>query len=475
MEGSAKRKSKTIKKVSSIKKKKVTPTELSNEELLDKILSKKKKTTKKKVEPVKVKPKLTKEEKAKLSNDELLDLIMAKKKKKKKVVKKTTTAKKPKETVKVKTKKELPETQTLFDKNLLEEVQKELEVKKEEISKQQRNKELIHKRFVRIRLAMISISFVALFIFTLVSLNNNDQITFSLVDKIDISDVKKIEEDKMINYQACLAKEYDESEETELINQKKKEITDYLEKNYRVRVVYEDLTYGYSYKYQEDDVVYAASTIKALGALYIYKEAAAGNLSLDETMTYLPRYRLGSSEATGKLSYGTKITLRDLVKYAVTVSDNSAYNMIVSYIGFNKLQEFGYSLGAQNTLKGGDNFGNITANDGVIYMKAVYDFIQNNGELGKELESYFMESDDNYLVFEDKGIKAITKYGNYDVFYHNIGVVYDEHPYAIAIITTDAYKKPADEVKDINNKIYELHSLYYSNRQETCRLEVYGE
>ena len=59
-----------------------------------------------------------------------------------------------------------------------------------------------------------------------------------------------------------------------------------------------------------------------------------------------------------KKKYGTKVSLREFVKYSVIYSDNSAHQKLISYIGRNKLKEFGKSIGAKNTLNGGDNFGN---------------------------------------------------------------------------------------------------------------------
>ena len=45
------------------------------------------------------------------------------------------------------------------------------------------------------------------------------------------------------------------------------------------------------------------------------------------------------------------------------------------------------------------------------------DFINNNGELGLELKSYFVEADQNGLKFEELGIEAAHKYGEYQKFY----------------------------------------------------------
>lgn len=275
-------------------------------------------------------------------------------------------------------------------------------------------------------------------------------------------------------YEECLSRPLDERDMTGEILLAEEELTNYLKKNYSTSVLYEDLNLGFSYSYNQDVVYYAASTIKSLDALYIYTKAAAGELNLDETMIYSKKYKWSSSKEMSKHTYGDKVSLRDLVKYAVTVSDNSAHQMLVDYIGRSKLKEFGNSLGAKNTLIGSDNFGNISVNDAVIYMKAINDFINTNDKLGTELKSYFVQADQNGLMFDELGIDAAHKYGEYSYFYHDIGIVYDKNPYVIAILTHEGNNDFLSIIKDINEHVYELHQVYNTNRENICHLEVYG-
>lgn len=302
---------------------------------------------------------------------------------------------------------------------------------------------------------------------------------FSLKDDkpIDLVIPKKAEEVVDLRpqlYEECLKRPLNDSDKTGEILLAEEELTNYLKKNYSTSVLYEDLSLGFSYSYNPDIVYYAASTIKSLDALYIYTKAATGELDLDETMTYSKKYKWNSSKEMSKYNYGDKISLRNLVKYAITVSDNTAHQMLVAYIGRSKLKEFGNSLGAENTLVGSDNFGNISVTDAIIYMKAINEFINNNDELGAELKSYFVQADQNGLKFEDLGIEAAHKYGEYSYFYHDIGIVYDENPYVIAILTHEGNDDFLEIVKDINKHVYELHKAYNTNRENVCHLEVYG-
>ena len=110
-----------------------------------------------------------------------------------------------------------------------------------------------------------------------------------------------------------------------------------------------------------------------------------------------------------------------------------------------------------------------------IYLKTLNEFINNNEELGQELQSYLLNAEQNDLALPDLNIKAAHKYGEYGSVYHDIGLVYAEHPYAIAILTKEGNsKKFEDKVKDINKHVYELHEYFYTNREQTCHNKIYG-
>ena len=144
-----------------------------------------------------------------------------------------------------------------------------------------------------------------------------------------------------------------------------------------ISISYYDLNLGFEYKYNENIKYYAASTMKSLAALYIYDKAWNDEINLDDTITYTSKYKWGASKFMQSHKYGDAITIRELVKYSVIVSDNSSYQMLVDYIGKSNLREYGKSLGASLTMSGSDNFGYIDVNDGIIYMKAINDFINN--------------------------------------------------------------------------------------------------
>jgi beta-lactamase class A len=278
---------------------------------------------------------------------------------------------------------------------------------------------------------------------------------------------------ELSEYNDCLNKYYNSNDLSENIVNKINELNNYLSQ-YNTSIYYYDLTNGYSYKYNEDKVYYAASTIKMLDALYIYEMASKGQINLDDEIVYQKSNVISASKEMKKYHVGDTVSLRNLVKYAITVSDNSAHDMLIDYIGYNNLKAYGQSLGAFYTLNGTDNFGSITVSDAIDYLTELNNYINNNGSLGEELKSYFINGEQNYLDFPELNIYASEKYGEYNNFYHENGIIYDEHPYLISVLTTEGNNDKEQVIRDINSKIYELHKLFYSERENKCYGTIYA-
>lgn len=285
---------------------------------------------------------------------------------------------------------------------------------------------------------------------------------------------KKIQENE---YNICLNEKYNDKDNTEELKNKEVELTNYLKNNYSTSVKYYDVKTGYTYEYNPSKNYYAASTIKMLDAIYIYEKAMNNELNLDDTVTYKASNKQYASAEMKNYKVGDKVSLRNLVKYAITVSDNTAHSILVDYIGFQTLKNYGKSLGATSTLVGGDNFGTMNVHDAIIYITKLDELINKDVTLGSELQSYFVNSDQNYLNFPEENIQAAQKYGQYEIYYHENGIVYTPNKYYVSILTSEGQNKSGFEkvIRNINTKVNELHQTFYQNRQDTCYNYVYNQ
>ncbi len=327
--------------------------------------------------------------------------------------------------------------------------------------KKRKNKRRKLKPFIR---NVITILIIVIVIFCFAKFIKNDE---SNIMKKMISNVNNYltnKNEKLKEYEACLSEEYSEKDLTDNLKNKIDETNSFFSK-YSVSIGYEEPVSKFTYKYNENNKYYAASTIKMLDALYIYEKASKGEINLDETMTYQAKYLAGASLKMGKKSYGDKVKLRDLVNYAVIYSDNIAHIMLLDYIGKSTLRDYGKSLGAKYTLNT-DNFGEIVVDDALIYLEALNKYLNTNDDNAKELKSFFIKSEQNYLNFPDKNVDAVQKYGEFPGYYHENGIVYVDKPYLVSILTN--YNNNEKIIRTLNSKVLELHDTYNQERINRC-------
>ncbi|MBR1414117.1 MAG: serine hydrolase [Bacilli bacterium] len=248
------------------------------------------------------------------------------------------------------------------------------------------------------------------------------------------------------------------------INNKINEINEYIKK-YNVYVKYEDLKTGFSYGYREDEPLYGASLIKLVDALYLIDK----DIDLNDTIKYTNNYRRAGSVNMNDEKINSLISLKKLMEYSITLSDNTAHIMLIDYIGKNNLKEYGHSLGAINILNSSDEFGSQSASDMIIYLKKAYELSEK--ENGKLLIDYMKNYYQNNLYLSAVNNVA-HKYGAYNEYYHDVGIVYDFNPYVIAVLTKEGNN--GNVIKEIHQKIYELHQLYYQEMMDICNNKVYN-
>lgn len=211
------------------------------------------------------------------------------------------------------------------------------------------------------------------------------------------------------------------TQEIEIYNDNNPIIKYIKENNYDVSIGYYNLITKEEVYYQENKIYYGASLIKTLDAIYLYDN----NLVTEE--------------------------IKDYIKKAIEVSDNTSHYYLINYIGKNNLKNYGISLGAYNTLNGNDSYGNTTVKDQIIYLKKLYEISKNN----EELKTYFINDYGNYLKLDN--LTIMHKYGYYANYYHDVGIVLDDNPYIVVILTNHGNKNEKEVINNLSKIIYNYH------------------
>lgn len=273
-------------------------------------------------------------------------------------------------------------------------------------------------------------------------------------------------------YDECINKRFSEEDITPEIKKIMNDIDDTIKNNnYDVSILYEDINIGYKYSYKPEKIFYGCSVVKIVDALYLLEQAADNKINLDtESVTYTKKFEKPYSKGLRNIQFGTKVPLRDLIKYDISVSDNSAHFMLVNYIGKNNLKEYAYNLGAKQIFSK-DLYGNQTVTDTNIYLKTAYCIINEDKTYGPFLKSIMDNNYFNHLSTKD--VKIYHKYGGCEDEYNDIGLYLGNHPYTISIFTKHFKGDYGKIVKSLHKKIIKLHEEFYKNRENTCKTLVY--
>lgn len=282
-----------------------------------------------------------------------------------------------------------------------------------------------------------------------VNKENNDD----FVIKYDYEDNSRIVSDMNNNgYSSCL----NGLPLYELDNERK-EIEEYI-KEHDMALYYEDINTSYVIKYNENITYYGASLIKLLDALYLYDN----KVNLMTKVSYISDR---GDKCSSNKQVDNEITLKDLVYCALSVSDNDAHFMLYNYIGRDNLIRYGNSLGVKNILTSSEKFGNQTVTNTNIYLKRLYEI--KDTKYGKFLIDT-MTNDFYSSINKKLDVNVAHKYGKWENYYHDVGIVFDDNPYTISIFTKSANDDYTELVGKLSLMIYEYHSKYWLIVNREC-------
>lgn len=313
------------------------------------------------------------------------------------------------------------------------------------------------KKFV-FRLVLISLV-LGLFYFFINNYENKEETKEQELIKLK-ENAEKLEKEKQVNYETCLKDKIDYNLLGEEFNNKVLETDNFL-KRYNVYVSYNELDDNYYYGYKDDLQIYGASLIKLVDALYVLDNDIDINSKILYENKYYNRYNKGLT----KHKIGEQVSIDEIVSYALSYSDNGAHKMLVDYIGFGNLKKYGQSLGAKAVLTGGDEFGMQTAKDTSIYLNRLYELSLKNDKAAK-FKDYMINDFHNYLSVNS--LDAAHKYGFYKDNFHDIGIVYEIHPYTISILSKYGYGNYKQKISEVSKKINELHNEFWNSKEIYC-------
>lgn len=110
-----------------------------------------------------------------------------------------------------------------------------------------------------------------------------------------------------------------------------------------------NLETGQTYAYNGDERVRTASTIKIAVMIEAFARVSEGKAKWTDELVLTKAARYGGSGILPELSDGLRLTLQDCVRLMMTLSDNTATNMVLDYLGTDAVNSRMNSLGFKNT------------------------------------------------------------------------------------------------------------------------------
>ncbi len=230
---------------------------------------------------------------------------------------------------------------------------------------------------------------------------------------------------------------------------------------------YMDIESKCSMAYNEDTVLYTASIIKAPYVMWVLREiekaeeegrAEGTEFDVNNIFVYTEdKYKSGSG-IIQNAEYGTTYTYLDLLKLAVTKSDNVAFAEIRRIYGRSGFNEYSASIGVNSTAK---NLYSASPADMALYLNEIYEYFKSGSKYAEFLKNAMLGT--NHRIMIPKAVapkETANKYGWDKAAYHDMAIVFDEKsPYLLVIMTELENGSIVDNdfIRMLTRKIDDVH------------------
>ena len=250
-----------------------------------------------------------------------------------------------------------------------------------------------------------------------------------------------------------------------------------------VGVAYADLATGKEVLINPDVHFHAASTMKVPVMMEIFRQAAAGKISLDQRIPVKndfasivdgSHYSLTPDSDSDQSLYtkiGQSETIRDLIRLMITVSSNLATNILIERVNAERVMELMHSIGANDirVLRGvedGKAFqkglnNTTTARDLMIILRRIAERRAVSAKASDEMVKVMLAQKFNEGIPAGlpPNVKVSHKTGSITKINHDAAIVYPSgrKPYVLVVLTRgiEDEKRAHSLIADISRVVYE--------------------
>jgi len=243
-----------------------------------------------------------------------------------------------------------------------------------------------------------------------------------------------------------------------------------------------DLTTGQKYLFHADEVLPTASSIKIAILAELYHQAQQGKIKLDDLYTLQSSDLVGGSGVAGALTPGvTRLTLRDVAALMISVSDNSATNIIIDRVGMENVNALLDSLDLTHTrlrrkmmdvkaaAEGRENI--ATPREMMMLLEKLYRGKVLNKQFTEEFFNLLSIHKESYIPRElPEDLRVANKPGELEGVRNDSGIVFaGKRPYVISVMTTYLRRE-----RDGGEAIIRISNAAYQMFDRFSRASEYG-
>lgn len=243
-----------------------------------------------------------------------------------------------------------------------------------------------------------------------------------------------------------------------------------------------DLTTGQKYFLHGDEVLPTASSIKIAILAELYHQAQQGKIKLGDFYTLQASDLVGGSGISNALTPGvTRLTIRDVAALMISVSDNSATNIIIDRIGMENVNTLLDSLGLTHTrlrrkmmdvkaaAEGRENI--ATPREMVTLLEDLYRGKVLNKQMTADFVDLLSVHKESYIPRElPEDLRIANKPGELEGVRNDSGIVFTgNRPFAISVMTTYLRRE-----KEGGDAIVRIATAAYQMFDRLSRASEYG-
>lgn len=219
---------------------------------------------------------------------------------------------------------------------------------------------------------------------------------------------------------------------------------------------YKDLVSGESFGYRENDMFQAASVIKLPIYAVVMKLWAEGRLDLFEKLLCREEDKRPPCGALYFFTGDVEVDINTLCGLMITISDNTATNLLINRLGLDFLNEQFKEIGlkdthlerllfdAEGSARGLENK-IVPAEIGAL-LESIYRHSFINEEVSCRMEKVLLEQQINHKIpgYLPEGTPVAHKTGEDDGITNDVGVVYAENPFVICFVSNSTHVPSAE-------------------------------